>query len=122
MKDGRTADVCPQISESVPEALQGRYQPIEAPAAPKLDVEALRAEQAQCIRRAAEIEVLLTPPRIRPAVALVLGAGRPLKGCVVARMLGKSAGNVGGQLAHAVDRGLIRRVAIGTYAAPEVRS
>jgi hypothetical protein len=122
MKDGRRADVCPQISESVPVAEQGRYQPIEVPPVPKLDVEALRAEQAQCIRRAAEIELLLTPPRFGQAVALVLAAGQPIKGCHVARLLGKSRGNIGGQLAHAVNRGLIRRVAVGTYAAPKVRS
>jgi hypothetical protein len=122
MKDGRTADVCPQISESVPEAPQGRYQPIEVPAAPKLDVEALRAEQTQCLARAAAIESLLNPPRVSAVVALVLAAGKPIKGCHVARMLGKAGPYACTQLSIGVDRGQIRRVAVGTYAAPEVRS
>ena len=122
MTDSRTADVCSQISESGPVAEQGRYQPLSAPTAPKLDVEALREEQSRCLARAAEIERLLNPPRVSDVVRLVLAADKPIKGCHVARMLGKLHSNIGGQLARAVDRGQIRRVGVGTYAAPEVRS
>lgn len=122
MKDSRTADVCPQVSESGVVAEQGRYQPLEAPAVPKLDVEALKAEQARCLARAAEIESILNPPRVGAAVQVVLAAGKPIKGCHVARVLGKSRTNVCAQLAHAVDRRQLRRVGVGVYAAPGVRS